>query len=137
VVLARALAALGCSPEPSPAVTRGEPGQAAVLLLDEPTAGLDQYNRQRLLDLVSEVATRHALSLVVVTHELPLARSWGDSLAVLAGGCVVVSGRCEDLFDENGAFVATHPYAANLAVALAAWDRVSGDDTADQALYRA
>ena len=132
VVLARALAALGCSPETSPAAASGEPGQAAVLLLDEPTAGLDQDNRQRLLDLVSRVASRHALSLVVVTHELPLARSWGDSLLVLAGGRVVERGRREDLFDASGAFVATHPYGGDLAVALAAWDRLAGNDTVDE-----
>jgi putative ABC transport system ATP-binding protein len=57
-----------------------------VLLLDEPTAALDQDTRHAVEQTLLELRERVALSLVLVTHDLGQARRLGDRLVGLADG---------------------------------------------------
>ncbi len=56
----------------------------AVVLLDEPTEGLDARGRSELLAALSVLA-EESVTLVVATHDPDLALSWAESLAVIAG----------------------------------------------------
>ena len=57
---------------------------AEVLLLDEPTAGLDWSVRQDVLDLLASLARDQVL--IVVTHEPELFRDWDCQRLLLQGG---------------------------------------------------
>lgn len=66
--------------------------RAGVLLLDEPTTGLDIGHAQALLDLVDEL--RHELGTTVVTtlHDLTLAAQYAENLLLLQDGTVAAEG---------------------------------------------
>lgn len=66
---------------------------AGVLLLDEPTTGLDVGHAQVLLDLVDEL--RHELGTTVITtlHDLTLAAQYAERLVLLAAGGVAAEGQ--------------------------------------------
>lgn len=80
VVLARALAQ-----EPT------------VLLLDEPTAGLDLGHMQEVMGLVDELRVSHGLTVLSAIHDLTMAAQYAESLVLLEGGRVVATGTAPEV----------------------------------------
>lgn len=70
------------------AVARALINQPRLLLADEPTGSLDRAGAERLADLLLHVNTSCAVTLIVVTHALPLARRMGQ-LWSLSDGVLV------------------------------------------------
>jgi phospholipid/cholesterol/gamma-HCH transport system ATP-binding protein len=64
----------------------------ALLLVDEPSAGLDPITAREIDDLLLEQKTQHRVTLLVVTHNIPSARTIGDELALLDGGRLLARG---------------------------------------------
>ncbi len=69
----------------------------AVLLVDEPSAGLDPITSEEIDRLLLERKERAGVTLVVVTHNIPSARLLGDQLAVLHEGRIVARGTAAEL----------------------------------------
>lgn len=68
-----------------------------LLLIDEPSAGLDPITSSEIDDLLLEVKGRGSATIVVVTHNLPSARKLGDELAFLHEGRFVARGTWNEL----------------------------------------
>ena len=68
-----------------------------ILLLDEPTAGLDPISSAEIDDLVLKLQKEHHMASIVVTHDLHSAKTIADRLALLVEGKVVIDGTYEDL----------------------------------------
>ena len=66
--------------------------QAQVLLLDEPTAGLDLKYQVDVLRLIRELANRQQLTVVLSLHDLNLAAIFGNRIALLSNGQVSAFG---------------------------------------------
>jgi phospholipid/cholesterol/gamma-HCH transport system ATP-binding protein len=64
----------------------------AILLADEPSAGLDPVTAAGIDELLVELKHGAATTLVVVTHNIPSARRIGDALAFIEGGRVLAEG---------------------------------------------
>ena len=79
--------------------------QPEILLLDEPTAGLDPITSGEIDDLVLKLHKEHALTSIVVTHDLHSARTIADRVALLDKGKVVMEGSFEELAKSNEDFV--------------------------------
>ena len=76
-----------------------------ILLLDEPTAGLDPISSGEIDELILKLQREHQMASIVVTHDLHSARTIADRLAILNEGCVVVQGTFEDLQQSEIGFV--------------------------------
>ena len=72
-------------------IARALAQEAPVLLLDEPTAGLDLRYRMELFHLLQELCSE-GLALLVVTHDLNLAARFADRLLILDEGCARARG---------------------------------------------
>lgn len=59
--------------------------QPQVVLYDEPTAGLDPYNTQRIQEMILRFKSRGVTS-VLVTHDMPTAFAVCDRIALLLEG---------------------------------------------------
>jgi phospholipid/cholesterol/gamma-HCH transport system ATP-binding protein len=68
-----------------------------ILLLDEPTAGLDPISSGEIDDLVLKLQAEHHMASIVVTHDLHSAKTIADRLALLNEGNVVIEGSFEEL----------------------------------------
>jgi phospholipid/cholesterol/gamma-HCH transport system ATP-binding protein len=68
----------------------------AILLVDEPSAGLDPITADEIDDLLVALKKK-GTTLVVVTHNIPSARHIGDELAFLHDGHVVARGTAAEL----------------------------------------
>jgi phospholipid/cholesterol/gamma-HCH transport system ATP-binding protein len=76
-----------------------------VLLLDEPTAGLDPISSAEIDDLVLKLQEEHHMASVVVTHDLHSAKTIADRLALLDQGNVLIEGTFEELQKSDVGFV--------------------------------
>jgi len=71
--------------------------QANVLLLDEPTAGLDLKFQHEVLRLVRDLAKNRKLTVVVTLHDLNHATLYGSRLAVVAEHTIVAVGAAQEV----------------------------------------
>jgi phospholipid/cholesterol/gamma-HCH transport system ATP-binding protein len=76
-----------------------------ILLLDEPTAGLDPISSGEIDDLVLRLQQEHHVASIVVTHDLHSAKTIAGRLALLNEGDVVIQGSFEDLEESDIEFV--------------------------------
>ncbi|MGB7598723.1 MAG: ABC transporter ATP-binding protein [Candidatus Sulfotelmatobacter sp.] len=76
-----------------------------ILLLDEPTAGLDPISSGEIDDLVLKLQQQHHMASIVVTHDLHSAKTIANRLALLNEGDVVIQGSFEELQKSDIAFV--------------------------------
>jgi phospholipid/cholesterol/gamma-HCH transport system ATP-binding protein len=76
-----------------------------ILLLDEPTAGLDPISSGEIDDLVLKLQRERQMASIVVTHDLHSARTIANSLALLDQGNVVIEGTFADLQQSDIGFV--------------------------------
>ncbi len=77
-----------------------------LVLMDEPTGGLDVSVQARLLDLLRGLTEDLGLSAVIVTHDLAVARLLAHRLLVMRAGEVVEAGLTDQVLDDP-----QHPYA--------------------------
>lgn len=87
--------ALACSP--------------ALLLADEPTTALDVIVQAEILDLLSGLRKSRDLSIILVTHDLPLAAVVCDRLVVMKDGMIAESGTPHELVNDP-----QHPHTKDL-----------------------
>lgn len=76
-----------------------------VVFMDEPTGGLDVSVQARLLDLLRTLVVDLQLAVVIVTHDLGVARLLAHRLLVMKQGKVVESGLTDRVLDDPH-----HPY---------------------------
>ena len=68
-----------------------------ILLVDEPSSGLDPVTAVEIDDLLLDLKRRYGTTIVVVTHNIPSARRIGDTLAFLHEGRILDSGTPQEL----------------------------------------
>ncbi|EIK53256.1 phosphonate C-P lyase system protein PhnK [Stutzerimonas stutzeri TS44] len=76
-----------------------------LVFMDEPTGGLDVSVQARLLDLLRGLVRELDLAVVIVTHDLAVARLLADRLLVMRRSRVVESGLTDQILDDP-----QHPY---------------------------
>lgn len=80
-----------------------------VLVLDEPTAGLDPVTRQHIVGLLRELRDQRDRSLLILTHDVDGVAELADRVAVLYRGAVAEIGPTERVLEEP-----RHPYSFGL-----------------------
>lgn len=76
-----------------------------ILLLDEPTAGLDPISSGEIDQLILKLQRERQMASIVVTHDLHSARTIAGRIALLDQGNVVIEGKFEDLQQSEIGFV--------------------------------
>ena len=84
-------------------------GEPAVLLADEPTTALDVSVQARILELLRELSAQSGIALVLVTHDMAVAREMADQIAVMYAGRIVEEGSAAAILDSP-----RHPYTRAL-----------------------
>ncbi len=76
-----------------------------VLLVDEPSAGLDPITSEEIDELLLGLKQDEKTTLIVVTHNIPSARKLGDQLVMLDKGKIAAQGTVEDLEKSDNELV--------------------------------
>lgn len=88
-------------------------GEPEILLLDEPTTGLDVTTQAHILELLRELRQRLGTTMVFVSHDLGVIARISDRVAVMYAGEMIELGNCADIL-RNPA----HPYTRGLLAAI-------------------
>jgi phospholipid/cholesterol/gamma-HCH transport system ATP-binding protein len=83
----------------------------ALLLVDEPSAGLDPITSEEIDDLLLGLKKQQGTTLVVVTHNIPSARQLGDVLVMLHEGRIIAQGTVQELEQSDDPLV--HAFMAS------------------------
>jgi peptide/nickel transport system ATP-binding protein len=84
-----------------------------VIVLDEPTTGLDVTTQAHVLGTVRELAALHGAAALYVSHDLAVVGTLAARVAVMYAGRIVEMGSAEELFHT-----AAHPYTRRLVAAI-------------------
>ena len=76
-----------------------------ILLVDEPSAGLDPITADEIDELLLGLKRESGSTLIVVTHNIPSARRLGDTLVMLHEGRIAAEGTVEDLEGSSNEMV--------------------------------
>ncbi|MDK9696245.1 MAG: phosphonate C-P lyase system protein PhnK [Siculibacillus sp.] len=71
-----------------------------LVFMDEPTGGLDVSVQARLLDLLRRLVADMGLAVIVVTHDLAVARLLSDRIMVMRRGRVIEAGLTDRVLDD-------------------------------------
>lgn len=80
-----------------------------LLIADEPTSALDVTIQVQFMDLISELQTDTGVGLLFITHDLGVAASLCQKIAVMYAGRIIEIARATDLYSEP-----LHPYTQGL-----------------------
>lgn len=86
--------------------------QPRLVLMDEPTGGLDVSVQARLLDLIRNLVRNLHLSVILVTHDIGVVRLLAHRLIVMQKGQIVEQGLTDQVLDDP-----RHPYTQLLVSA--------------------
>ncbi|WP_235558050.1 ABC transporter ATP-binding protein [Sphaerimonospora mesophila] len=81
-----------------------------LLIADEPTTALDVTTQHEVLELVAGLQRSRDMGLILITHDLRLARSRADRVLVMYAGRLVEEGTADEVLGDPA-----HPYTARLA----------------------
>lgn len=79
--------------------------EPSILLADEPSAGLDPVTSDEIDGLLVDLKRRLHTTMVVVTHNIPSARTIGDQFAFLHEGRIIAQGTAQDLEQSDSSMV--------------------------------
>lgn len=68
-----------------------------LILLDEPTAGMNSVEASRLLALLKEVWKKYSLTMIIVEHRMPFILGLAEYIQVLDHGVTIAAGSPEDI----------------------------------------
>lgn len=71
-----------------------------LVFMDEPTSGLDVSVQARLLDLIRGLVAELGLAVIIVTHDLAVARLLSHRMMVMKGGRVIEQGLTDQVLDD-------------------------------------
>jgi peptide/nickel transport system ATP-binding protein len=93
-------------------------GDPTVLVADEPTTALDVTVQAQILRLIKSLQQERGMGLLLITHDLDVARDMADRVAVMYAGQIVEWASREQLYGA-----ALHPYTQRLFQVLPSIDR--------------
>ena len=80
-----------------------------LIVMDEPTTGLDVLVQERILRRIREIRKRIRSSIILITHDIAVIAEMSDRIAVMYGGRIMEQAKSLDLFESP-----CHPYTLGL-----------------------
>ncbi len=83
-------------------ILRGLMSEPKLILLDEPSSGLDRHERKRVEELLLTLHARRGVTMLVVEHHMDLVRAISDRVVALQSGAVLIEGLPNEVLDSQG-----------------------------------
>ncbi len=92
-----------------------------LLIADEPTSALDSTHRYQILDIMKSLQEHNHMAIILVTHDLEIAKRYADHVAVMLEGRMVENSSCNLFFTSP-----QHEYSKQLTNAMVARQFATG-----------
>lgn len=109
------------------AVARSFLSSPSLLLLDEPTTGLDPRSKREVQSFIEEARDEGGAAVLLTTHDMDEAGLLCDRMAFLAGGCIVGQGTPQELRERVGVADMTEVFLALTGKSLEEDEETAGD----------
>lgn len=83
-------------------IARALAAEPRVLLCDEPTSSLDSATTRQILDLIRRLRDRLGITVIIITHEMPVVREVCDSVSLLSEGRIERTGALLEVIQDTG-----------------------------------
>lgn len=113
------------------AIARAFLSKPIVLLLDEPTTGLDPRSKREVQEFVWELRNTHDATIIITTHDMGEAEALCDRIAILDEGRIVAEDTPEGLKSRVAPKNGTAPNLEDVFMELTGKQLVSEEDTED------
>ena len=114
VTLVRALAALGYGLEGA------RVREDQLLVVDEPTSGMDAIIQDRILSLLQDATDQLKLACLFISHDLRTVEGFCDRIAIMYRGSIIEMGQAKDIFAADPSSAALHPFSRQLLASTTA-----------------
>lgn len=95
------------------AIARAIAGEPLLIIADEALSGTDVSIRGQILNVLMDIRERQGVSYLMITHDISIARSFADRVAVMRFGEIVEEGPAEQVLTEP-----QHEYTKRLVAAV-------------------
>lgn len=82
------------------AIARALALRPSLIVLDEPSSGLDRASQSKIIDLLLRLQKTHNLSYIFISHDLKIVKMLAQDIIVMKNGLVVEQGKAEDIFNN-------------------------------------
>ncbi|MGB5823295.1 MAG: ATP-binding cassette domain-containing protein [Proteocatella sp.] len=72
-----------------------------LIILDEPTAGLDPQGVNEIMTLLDDIKEKLGISIIIATHDIDLVPLYSDYVYIMNGGKVVARGSSKEIFSDS------------------------------------
>lgn len=72
-----------------------------IIMLDEPTTGLDENNLSGLLKLMQEIVYEFGGTLIMVTHDMEVVAKYASRVIVISDGRIILNGSPDEIFNDH------------------------------------
>jgi len=87
--------------------------ESELIIADEPTTALDVSTQKQILDILLSLKKERGMSILFISHDLPLVSQFADRIAIMYCGRIVESGKTETVLSYP-----KHPYTKALLHSL-------------------
>ncbi|MBU5315916.1 energy-coupling factor transporter ATPase [Clostridium bornimense] len=74
--------------------------EPSVLILDEPTAGLDPIGRDEILNRIKELHDKYNMTIIIVSHSMEDVARFAQRIIVMNNGSIELDGSCSEVFRQ-------------------------------------
>lgn len=103
-------------------IARALASRPRILICDEPTSALDVSVQATILNLLKDLQEELGLTMIFISHDLPVIRQMCDRIAVMRHGTICEIAEAETLFEAP-----THDYSRHLLDLMPRMDLLGGD----------
>lgn len=103
-----------------------------ILILDEPTVGLDPKGREEILTLLNDIHEKTSKTIVIITHNMDVVAKYAKRVLVMNCGKLVYDGNKQDLFDNKeliDKYQLDYPEISKIAIGLKEQGLIDFDKT--------
>ena len=79
-------------------------GRSKVIILDEPTGGIDIISRKKLMNILQKLKNDNKI-ILLITHFMEEASFLADNIGILKNGSIISSGTSRELIENNGKYI--------------------------------